>query len=246
MSEEINNARESAGGPVNAAPVGASDGAEAGGQADLRGDAATLTAESETGQGSGAASAVPDSQLASTAGGEAQEAEPYDWDRCTISLSVTLLPRDADPRGRATLIGARTHEDAPIIACVRSPDIPALSGPLVELLDQLKGQLPARRAAAEERRRQAEEQRRAAAEKVAAGKKAAGKKALNAKARTPATNTRAAQVTPAQPTAGWQLDAPAAAPTPETTPDKVPACAAAPVLERSAAETTAIKQPSLF
>jgi hypothetical protein len=228
MSEEINNARESGDEPVDAAPVGASDGTEAGDPA----------------QESGAAPAA-DSQPASAAVGEAQEAEPYDWERCTISLSVTLLPRDGDPRGRATLIGARTHDDTPIIACVRSPDIPALSGPLVELLDQLKGQLPARRAAAEERKRQAEEQRRAA-EKVAAGKKAAGKKALNAKARTPTANTRAAQVTPAQPTAGWQLDAPAAAPTPETTPDKVPACAAAPVLERSAAETTAIKQPSLF
>jgi hypothetical protein len=230
MSEEINNARESGDELVDTTPVGASDGTEAGDPA----------------QESGAASAAADSQPGDTAGGEAQEAEPYDWDRCTISLSVTLLPRDGNPRGRATLIGARTHEDAPIIACVRSPDIPALSGPLVELLDQLKGQLPARRAAAEGRRRQAEEQRRAAAEKVAAGRKVAGKKAPNAKARTPTANTRAAQGPPAQPTAGWQLDAPAAAPTPETTPDKVPACAAAPVLERSAAETTAIKQPSLF
>jgi hypothetical protein len=69
--------------------------------------------------------------------------DPYDFDRCQISLTVTWLPNDGDPNGRQVIVSVRNHLDAPIVRQYRDIDI-ALGEPFDGLLRELKEQLPQR------------------------------------------------------------------------------------------------------
>jgi hypothetical protein len=92
------------------------------------------------------------------------EREPYEFDRCTLTISLQLLPTDGDPGGRRVLIGVRNHLDQPIIQAVRESELGPLPSVISELLEQLKADLPSRQAAFEQAqaKRQAEAQARQA------------------------------------------------------------------------------------
>ena len=85
-----------------------------------------------------------------TADGKAPITEdPYDFERCTVTFSFTLLPADGDGRGRRVVISARNHLDAPIFAegewrladLVGEQAMPKVS---VELAQRIIAALPAR------------------------------------------------------------------------------------------------------
>src|SRR5689334_2253660 len=88
------------------------------------------------------------------------ERESYEFDRCTLTISLQLLPTDGDPGGRRVLVGVRNHLDQPIIKAVREAELGPLPSVIAELLEQLKADLPSRQVAFEQAqaKRQAEEQ----------------------------------------------------------------------------------------
>jgi hypothetical protein len=92
------------------------------------------------------------------------EREPYEFDQCTLSISLQLLPTDGDPGGRRVLIGVRNHLDQPIIKAMRESELGPLPSAIAALLEQLRADLPSRQAAFEQAqaKRQAEAQARQA------------------------------------------------------------------------------------
>ncbi len=109
--------------------------------------------------------------------------EPYDFDRCTITIGIQLLPLTdgGDPRERQAIIGVRNHNDPPII---RFAALEEITSPVViaNLLAQLRAELPVREQAHREREAQAradEQARQVGAAQLradAAAKKKAAKK----------------------------------------------------------------------
>ncbi len=85
------------------------------------------------------------------------EKQPYEFDRCIVQIAIQLLPDDGDANGRPVLIGVRTHLDAPIVQMTRANDLSALPTAITTLVEQLKGELPAREQAARERREKEKE-----------------------------------------------------------------------------------------
>ncbi len=79
------------------------------------------------------------------------EKQPYEFDRCTVQIAIQLLPNDGDANGRPVLIGVRTHLDAPIVRMMRASELRELPPAITALLEQLKGELPAREQDARER-----------------------------------------------------------------------------------------------
>jgi len=116
------------------------------------------------------------------------ERQPYDFDHCTVQIAIQLLPDDGDPNGRPVVVGVRSHLDAPILRLVRWQEIGVLPPLVGELLDAVKGELPAREQSAREafEKRKAEKANRkavvAAPKTTARGKKS--KKATLASAPT--------------------------------------------------------------
>jgi hypothetical protein len=92
----------------------------------------------------------------------ARDDEPYEWDQCTIVLTIELLPLRAGeaPEQRRVVVAARTHSDPPFYKLMTLPELGELPKPASEFLDQLRAALPAqaeRRKAAEAEREQAQE-----------------------------------------------------------------------------------------
>ncbi len=101
-------------------------------------------------------------------------AEPYDFNQCTIQVSLQILPR-GEGTDRQVVIGVRNHQDAPIVrtASLSTLTLPAI---LSDMLTQLESEMPTRKLLKDER----ELKEKAEAEKKAAkspAKKAAGKPA---------------------------------------------------------------------
>ena len=76
--------------------------------------------------------------------------DPYEFEQCTISVQIILLPDDGDPRGREVVIGVRNHQDAPIIRAFRFSDVP-LASPVTDLLEELRAELATRELAKQKR-----------------------------------------------------------------------------------------------
>lgn len=80
------------------------------------------------------------------------ESEPYRWHECTVGIQITLIPDAADTAHYKTaLIGIRTHTDAPIIRRVAAKELLPLPPCIMELIHELREQLPARSEHREER-----------------------------------------------------------------------------------------------
>ena len=104
---------------------------------------------------------------------EAQPTEPYDFDHCTIQISITLLPKDDHVDGRPVVIGVRNHQDTPLFLMTRSFPLGPLPQAVGDLLERLRAEMPARQKAHDE---------------------AEAKKKADAEARAEAARQRAAQV----------------------------------------------------
>lgn len=85
-------------------------------------------------------------------GSDPVEAEPYRWHECTVQLNITLIPDPANTAHYQTaLVGIRTHNDAPIIRRVAAGELLPLPAIVMELVREMREQLPARAEAREER-----------------------------------------------------------------------------------------------
>jgi hypothetical protein len=49
--------------------------------------------------------------------------EPYDFARCTVTLTLLLLPEDGDPAGRPVVLGVQDHGFAPSLRFTRLGDL---------------------------------------------------------------------------------------------------------------------------
>jgi len=83
------------------------------------------------------------------------QSEPYEWERCTVRLSITFFPDDGNEGGRQVVLGCNTHNDPPLIETVREAELGTLSPIITGLLESLKQRLP-QQAEIAEARRQAE------------------------------------------------------------------------------------------
>lgn len=83
------------------------------------------------------------------------QSEPYEWERCTVRLSITFFPDDSNEGGRQVVLGCNTHNDPPLIEPVREAELGTLPPIVVSLLERLKERLP-QQAEISEAKRQAE------------------------------------------------------------------------------------------
>jgi hypothetical protein len=107
------------------------------------------------------------------------EDDPYEFEKCLITVAMALMPDDGSPDGRMVMLGVRNHQDEPLLATCRLSDLMPLPDPVQQLLEQLKDQLPARSEKAAERKAKAEE----AKKKLASKSKPAAKTPPPAKAK---------------------------------------------------------------
>lgn len=109
----------------------------------------------------------------------AESGEPYDWERCTVRLSITFLPAEVNDSGRQVIIGCNTHNDPPLIETAREAGLGHLPPLIAELLDRLKQRLPEQAALAEAKQQAAlaaEEKAKLARQKSEERAKAAGRR----------------------------------------------------------------------
>lgn len=83
------------------------------------------------------------------------QGEPYEWEKCTVRLSLTFFPDDGHESGRQVVLGCNTHNDPPLIEPVREADLGTLPTIVTDLLVRLKERLP-QHAELAEAKRQAE------------------------------------------------------------------------------------------
>jgi hypothetical protein len=83
------------------------------------------------------------------------QSEPYEWEKCTVRLSITFFPDDGNDGGRQVVLGCNTHSDPPLIEPVREAELGTLPPIIVSLLERLKDRLP-QQAEITEAKRQAE------------------------------------------------------------------------------------------
>ena len=88
-------------------------------------------------------------------GEQPNQSEPYEWEKCTVRLSITFFPDDSDEGGRQVVLGCNTHNDPPLIEPVREAELGTLPPIVVSLLERLKERLP-QQAEISEAKRQAE------------------------------------------------------------------------------------------
>jgi len=50
--------------------------------------------------------------------------DPYTYDACVISASISWMPEDGDPAGRQMVISVRNHLDQPIMRFYRENELP--------------------------------------------------------------------------------------------------------------------------
>ncbi len=87
--------------------------------------------------------------------------DPYEWDKCNITLALTFLPEDGQPGGRIVAIAVHNHRDAPLVGSCRLDELGPLPRPISLLLEELRAQLPARAMAkAQKDSAKAEEERK--------------------------------------------------------------------------------------
>ena len=86
---------------------------------------------------------------------QSNQSEPYEWEKCTVRLSITFFPDDGNDGGRQIVLGCNTHSDPPLIEPVREVELGTLPPIVVSLLERLKEQLP-QQAEIAEAKRQAE------------------------------------------------------------------------------------------
>jgi hypothetical protein len=128
----------------------------------------------------------------------ASPVEPYDFNRCTITMGIQLLPlaEGGDPKERQAIIGVRNYDDPPILRMGRWEDL-ATGFRFIsqELLDQLRADLPARERARQEREAQARAEEQTRQERAAqlraetAARQAKRAAATKKKAQPPQTDT---------------------------------------------------------
>ena len=124
--------------------------------------------------------------------GNVVEQDPYEFDKCLVSIAIALMPDDGNPEGRPVMLGVRNHQEEPLMGACRLSDLMPLPDPVQQLIDQLAADLPGRSERNAKRLKEKEEQEaklKAAREK---GKKTAGKErksspANKAKMETPAS-----------------------------------------------------------
>src|SRR6266545_7413165 len=119
-------------------------------------------------------------------GDTAANEQPYDWDKCTVRLSITFLPGDGDEGGRQIIVGCNTHRDPPLVETVREAGMGSLPPVIAGLLEGLKRRLPQRAEMAESRRRAEEEE----AERLKLQQQQAKEKIQAARQRALAKNDR--------------------------------------------------------
>ena len=83
------------------------------------------------------------------------QSEPYEWEKCTVRLSITFFPDDGNEGGRQVVLGCNTHNDPPLIEPVRETELGMLPSIVTDLLARLKQRLP-QQAEIAEAKRQAE------------------------------------------------------------------------------------------
>jgi|GEM_PF-2108397 len=117
------------------------------------------------------------------------EEDPYEFDKCLITIAMAWMPDDGNPDGRMVMLGVRNHQDEPILVTVRLSDLMPLPDPIQQLIDRLKEQLPARSAKAAEKKAKTkeEEEKRKAARSKSTGK--SNKAAAPKKAEKPKPTT---------------------------------------------------------
>lgn len=69
--------------------------------------------------------------------------EPYQYNQCTITVGIQLLPDDGSG-DRPVIVGVRNHTDAPILKLVSQSELGELPPVISELLQELKADLPRR------------------------------------------------------------------------------------------------------
>lgn len=80
------------------------------------------------------------------------QGEPYEWEKCTVRLSITFFPNDGNESGRQVVLGCNTHNDPPLIESVRETELGTLPPIVVSLLERLKERLPQQSEIAEAKR----------------------------------------------------------------------------------------------
>ena len=86
---------------------------------------------------------------------QSNQSEPYEWEKCTVRVSITFFPDDGNEGGRQVVLGCNTHNDPPLIEMVREAELGTLPPIVVSLLERLKERLP-QQAEIAEAKRQAE------------------------------------------------------------------------------------------
>ena len=73
--------------------------------------------------------------------------DPYDYDACNITASITWLPDDGEPGGRQMVMFVQNHQDKPIYHFCRENELPfeQIIDKMAEMLEQLKAELPERK-----------------------------------------------------------------------------------------------------
>lgn len=71
---------------------------------------------------------------------------PYDFDQCTISISLVLLPDDGEEGGRPAVITVQNHRDAPIVLYERFDNL-LLPSQIATALSELREDMPNRKIA---------------------------------------------------------------------------------------------------
>jgi hypothetical protein len=113
------------------------------------------------------------------------EEDPYDFEKCLVSIGIGLLPDDGHPDGRPVMLGIRNHQDEPLIRMCHLNDLMPLPDQIQTLLEKLKEELPARSARAAGKKARAEEEAR---KRAAPRPKPAAKTAKPGKMKTEATS----------------------------------------------------------
>ena len=132
-------------------------------------------------------------------------AEPYVAGQCTVILALAFRPEDGHPDGRLVVLGARSHDEAPVLATARLNTL-QLPEPLTRLLADYEGQLPRRGARKAEARAKEEAEKKAAEERRQASRKGAATAAAKAKhAATAKPEAKTAAAKPAAKAASTQV-----------------------------------------
>jgi hypothetical protein len=115
------------------------------------------------------------------------EEDPYEFEKCLITVAMALMPDDGSPDGRRVMLGVRNHQDEPIMTTCRLSDLMPLPDPIQKLLEQLKEELPARSEKATDRKAKAAEAKKKLASSVKSKSKPAPAPAKKAEKAKPTT-----------------------------------------------------------